>query len=40
MPAATAPCSEAGSAASVIRAATFVGIIPCSAIAISSRSRK
>ena len=29
-----------GSAASVIRAATLVGIIPCSAIATSSRSRK
>ena len=40
IPAATAPCSESGSAASVIRAATFVGIIPCSAIATSSRSRK
>ena len=40
MPAATAPCSEPGSAASVIRAATLVGIIPCSAIATSSRSRK
>ena len=40
IPAATAPCSEPGSAASVIRAATFVGIIPCSAIATSSRSRK
>src|SRR3954469_14402438 len=40
MPAATAPWSEPGSAASVIRAATFVGIIPCSAIATSSRSRK
>ncbi len=40
IPAATAPCSEFGSAASVIRAATFVGIIPCSAIATSSRSRK
>ena len=39
-PAATAPCSEPGSAASVIRAATLVGIIPCSAIATSSRSRK
>ena len=32
IPAATAPCSDPGSAASVIRAATFVGIIPCSAI--------
>ena len=40
IPAATAPCSEPGSAASVIRAATLVGIIPCSAIATSSRSRK
>ena len=40
IPAATAPCSDPGSAASVIRAATFVGIIPCSAIATSSRSRK
>ncbi len=40
IPAATALCSEFGSAASVIRAATFVGIIPCSAIATSSRSRK
>ena len=40
IPAATAPCSESGSAASVIRAATFVGIIPCSAIATSSTSRK
>ena len=40
IPAATAPCSESGSAASVMRAATFVGIIPCSAIATSSRSRK
>ena len=40
IPAATAPCSARGSAASVIRAATFVGIIPCSAIATSSRSRK
>src|SRR3954471_3089433 len=40
MPAATAPCSEPGSAASVIRAATLVGIIPCSAMATSSRSRK
>ena len=40
MPAATAPWSEPGSAASVIRAATLVGIIPCSAIATSSRSRK
>src|SRR4051794_8211149 len=40
IPAATAPCSEPGSAAKVIRAATFVGIIPCSAIATSSRSRK
>ena len=40
IPAATAPCSESGSAASVIRAATFVGISPCSAIETSSRSRK
>ena len=40
MPAASAPCSESGSAASVMRAATLVGIIPCSAIATSSRSRK
>ena len=40
IPAATAPCSDPGSAASVIRAATLVGIIPCSAIATSSRSRK
>ena len=40
IPAATAPCSDPGSAASVIRAATFVGIIPCSAIETSSRSRK
>ena len=40
IPAATAPWSEPGSAASVIRAATFVGISPCSAIATSSRSRK
>ena len=40
MPAATAPCSDPGSAASVIRAATLVGIIPCSAMATSSRSRK
>ena len=40
IPAATAPWSDPGSAASVIRAATFVGIIPCSAIATSSRSRK
>ena len=40
MPAATAPWSEPGSAASVIRAATFVGIIPCSAIETSSTSRK
>ena len=40
IPAATAPWSEPGSAASVIRAATFVGIIPCSAIATRSRSRK
>ena len=40
IPAATAPCSEPGSAASVIRAATLVGIIPCSAMATSSRSRK
>ena len=40
IPAATAPCSEPGSAASVMRAATLVGIIPCSAIATSRRSRK
>ncbi len=40
IPAATAPCSDPGSAASVMRAATLVGIIPCSAIATSSRSRK
>ena len=40
IPAATAPWSEPGSAASVIRAATLVGIIPCSAIATRSRSRK
>ena len=40
IPAATAPCSDPGSAASVIRAATLVGIIPCSAIETSSRSRK
>ena len=40
IPAATAPCSDSGSADSVIRAATLVGIIPCSAIATSSRSRK
>ena len=40
IPAATAPCSDSGSAESVIRAATLVGIIPCSAIATSSRSRK
>src|SRR5512134_1575148 len=40
IPAATAPCSDPGSAASVIRAATFVGIIPCSAIATRSTSRK
>ena len=40
IPAASAPCSDPGSAASVIRAATLVGIIPCSAIATSSRSRK
>ena len=40
IPAATAPWSDPGSAASVIRATTFVGISPCSAIATSSRSRK
>src|SRR5215217_5381396 len=40
MPAATAPWRLPGSAASVIRAATLVGIIPCSASEISSRSRK
>ena len=40
IPAATAPCSDPGSAARVIRAATFVGVMPCSAIATSSRSRK
>src|SRR4051794_12856354 len=40
IPAATAPCSDSGSAASVSRAATFDGIKPCSAIATSSRSRK
>ena len=34
------PAATPGSAASVIRAATLVGIIPCSAIATSSRSRK
>src|SRR5512132_3216042 len=39
-PAATAPCSPAGSAASVIRAATFDGMSPCSAIATRTRSRK
>src|SRR5262245_24065931 len=39
-PAATAPCSAAGSAASVIRAATFDGMSPCSAIATRTRSRK
>ena len=40
MPAATAPCSDSGSAASVIRAAMLLGISPCSAIETSSRSRK
>ena len=34
------PLQRPRSAASVIRAATFVGISPCSAIATSSRSRK
>src|SRR6266545_2191978 len=40
IPAATAPWSDAGSAAIVIRAAMLLGIIPCSAIETSSRSRK
>src|SRR5918992_811695 len=40
IPAATAPWRDPGSAASVIRAVTLVGIIPCSAIATSRRSRK
>ncbi len=40
IPAATAPCSDSGSAASVMRAATLVGIIPCSAMATRTRSRK
>ena len=40
IPAATALSNDPGLAASVMRATTLVGIMPCSAMAISRRSRK